>query len=444
MSGGPIDPEFVSELEKEFAPKPKGNGADLHVQSEWPTMATAAYHGLAGEVVKTISPHSEADPVALLIQFLVMAGNLIKRAPYYQVESDRHRTNLFCTLVGDSAKGRKGVSMGRIRAVVRIADESWDASRLKGGLSSGEGLISEVRDPVRKWDPKANQFEIVDPGISDKRLMVVEPEFAGLLSVAARHGNTISSLIRRAWDGDVLQTITRNAPLSATDAHVSLVGHIGAQELRSSITRTDLANGFANRFLFALIRRSKELPFGGDLPDADIQGLGQKLAEVIEKARTLGRVSMTLSARAQWKAVYSALSADQPGLLGAITARAEAQVVRLALLYALLDGSGQIDQPHLQAALAVWEYCEASAANIFGNALGDPVADEIQTALKQAGASGMSRTAIRDLFGRNKSGDRIGMALKLLVIHGRAWMEPRQTGGRLAEIWFARTEAARG
>jgi hypothetical protein len=407
-------------------------------------MDGAAYDGLAGEVVRAIEPHSEADPAALLLQFLILAGNAIGRAPYYQVESDRHHANLFCVLVGDSAKGRKGTSMSRVRAVVRVADETWNDDRLKGGLSSGEGLINEVRDPVQRWDEKESRLEMVDPGVIDKRLMVVEPEFAGALAVAERHGNTLTQLVRRAWDGDRLATMTRTSPLCATGAHISVIGHITQDELRARLTRTDMASGFANRFLFALIRRSKELPFGGDLSDSEILHLGEQVKEVVEGAKTIGRVFMTDAAKAEWRAVYGALSAAQPGLLGAITARAEAQTVRLALIYALLDGKSDIDEPHLRAALAIWEFCEASAVHIFGNALGDPIADEILRALQQASGDGMPRTAIRDLFGRHKSGDRIGAALALLMTKGRARMEPRESGGRPVETWFAMAEARHG
>jgi hypothetical protein len=52
-----------------------------------------------------------------------------------------------------------------------------------------------------------------------------------------------------------------------------------------------------------------------------------------------------------------------------------------------------------------------------------------------------TRTAIRDLFGRNRSGDRIGAALALLMTKGRARAEVRTTGGRPSEIWFAKGEA---
>jgi hypothetical protein len=200
----------------------------------------------------------------------------------------------------------------------------------------------------------------------------------------------------------------------------------------------------------------KDKPFGWPLKgrpsltvaardgERDILHLGERLKEVIEKTTTLGRVLMTDAAKTEWKAVYSELSAAQSGLLGAVTARAEAQTVRLALIYALLDGKGEIDEPHLRAALAVWEYCEASAAHIFGNALGDPIADEILRALQQTGGDGMTRTAIRDLFGRNKSGDRIGAALALLVTKGRARMVCEGLAGRPTERWFAITGARHG
>ena len=320
---------------------------------------------------------------------------------------------------------------------MKVADQGWSDDRLKGGLSSGEGLINEVRDERREWNRKEGREEIVDPGIADKRLMIVEAEFASALAVMERAGNTLSSHIRRAWDGDKLSTITRNSPLCATGAHISIVGHITIDELRARLTRTEAANGFANRFQFPLVRRSKELPFGGSLDHSVTLKFGEQLHEKIVSAQALGRVEMTQAAREQWAAVYSKLSAAQPGLLGAVVARGEAQVVRLALIYALLDSSGQIDVPHLEAALAVWEYCEASAAFVFGDLLGDPVADEIARALQHAGAQGMTRTAIRDLFGRNRSGDRISAALALLATRGRARMETRGTGGHPVELWVA-------
>ncbi|MGH9892444.1 MAG: bifunctional DNA primase/polymerase, partial [bacterium] len=123
--------------------------SDFHGDEERPeaelpgAMEPCAYHGIAGELVKAIEPHTEADPAALLVQALVAFGILIGRSPYVPVEGDRHYANLFTVLVGDTAKGRKGTSWGRVRSVFSRA-EGWPGNH--SGLSSGEGLKWHVRD----------------------------------------------------------------------------------------------------------------------------------------------------------------------------------------------------------------------------------------------------------------------------------------------------------
>jgi Protein of unknown function (DUF3987) len=384
--------------------------------------------------VRTIEPHTEADPVAILLGFIATFGNIVGNGPYYQVESDRHHANLFIVQVGASSKGRKGTADGRVKAVTKAADETWFDERMASGLSSGEGLIDAVRDEVRKWVAKEQQFEIADPGVADKRLMITEPEFAGALSAMERHGNTLSPVIRNAWDGKKLQTMTKSSPLKATGAHISIIGHITEDELRARLTKTDVANGFANRFLFCCVRRSKYLPHGG--AEVDLINLCRRVKNAVEFARPVGRVKMTNEAARAWEAAYPELSADRSGLVGAVIARSEAQVVRLALIYALLDRQDAISPQHLEAAMAVWAYCEESALRIFGDSLGDPVADDILRALRQSGANGMTRTQISNLFKRNRSTKEIDAALGMLA-KGHAKMEPEATNGRSAERWFA-------
>jgi Protein of unknown function (DUF3987) len=379
--------EIIEAAKAKRSPKPNGapgHGVTAPAEMPWPMMSRDAYYGLAGDVVEQIEPNTEADSVAILIQFLTCAGSIIGNSAYHPIEGTRHHANLFSVLVGESSKARKGTSWDRISGIVRLADDRWYCERTKGGLSSGEGFINEVRDERREWNKKDGREEIVDPGVADKRLMVIEPEFAGVLAVVERHGSTLSSLMRKAWDGGILSTMTRNSSLRATGAHISAVGHITVEELRARLTRTDTANGFANRFLFMLVRRSKVLPFGGSaLEDRVITDLGDRLKGVLEAAAPIGRVGWTTPAAEAWKTVYPQLSAGQPGLLGAVTSRAEAQCIRLALIYALLEGKSDIELQHIKAALAVWEYAEASAAHIFGASLGDNVADDIMRALQK-------------------------------------------------------------
>jgi hypothetical protein len=402
----------------------------------WPEMDKAAYYGLAGDFVRALEPHTEADPAGLLIQFLVAFGNIVGPSPYYLVENDKHRANLFAVLVGDSARGRKGTGAGRVRSLSQAADDIWSIERNASGLSSGEGLINGVRDQIKKWDTKNKCEEIIDPGIKDKRLLVTEAEFAGALAGMERSGNTLSPVIRNAWDGLPLQTLTKNSPLKATGAHISIIGHITQDELRTRLKRTDMANGFANRFLFCLVKRSRRLPYGGYVDEAALARLEERFKQAVEFAKPIGRVTMTDAAAKAWALAYEELSADRPGLLGAVTARAEAQVIRLSLVYALLDGKGEIDAVHLEAAMAVWAYCDQSAYLIFGDSLGDPVADDILAALRRSPA-GMTRTDISNLFGRHRTADQIGAALAKLLKMNLARFEEQQTAGRSIETWFA-------
>lgn len=404
-------------------------------KAPWPVIDAAALHGLAGEIVRTFEPHTESDPIAILVQVLVAFGNLVGPSPHYLVERDKHRANLFAVLVGASAKGRKGTSAGWVQELAKAADEFWDADRCASGLSSGEGVINAVRDEVGKWDAKEQREEIVDPGVKDKRLFVTEQEFAGALSVMERHGSILSPLIRNAWDGRRLQTLAKAVGQKATGHHISILGHITEPEMRKRLTQTEMANGFANRFLFCCVKRSKMLPHGGHISDADMARLAGRFREAVEHAKGRGRLWMTNDAARVWTAAYPELSAERPGLLGSVVARSEAQAIRLALIYALIDGADRIDVIHLEAAFALWDYCEQSAARIFGDSLGDPMTDEIHKAL-QRNPGGMTRTNLRDMFQRHASAQEIQASLSALAAVGKARMEKRNTGGRSSETWF--------
>lgn len=407
-----------------------------------PVLSEVALYGLAGEIVRTIEPHTESDNAALLVQFLAGFGNLINKTAYFRAEADYHYTKLFAVLVGASSKGRKGTSWGQIRNLLNRVDETFP-NCVQDGLSSGEGLIFHVRDAVSKSVPIKEkgkiidyQDEIVDEGSSEKRAFVVEPEFARVLRAMQRDGNTLSSIIRQAWDSDHLRIMTKN-PIKASEAHISIVGHITRDELLRNLDETETANGFANRFLWVFIRRSKYLPEGGNLRDSEINSLVEKLHKAVTYARITHELQRDERARQKWIEIYAKLSDGHTGLLGSVTSRAEAQVMRLACLYALLDCSEIITLEHLEAALALWKYSEDSAAYIFGNQTGNKLADAIYTALLGA-ESGLTKTQIRDLFQRNQSAHQINAALKLLIELGKVEVIEEKTEGRPREIYRAR------
>jgi hypothetical protein len=398
---------------------------------------------LAGRIVRAIEPASEADPVALLAQTLVAFGNVISRGAYCTVEADRHHGNEFCVLVGRTSKARKGTSWGHIARLFREVAEPWARERVQPGLSSGEGLIWAVRDPIKKRERQKgrqgpSRYEEVeaDPGVADKRLLALEPEFANVLKQLERQGNTLSVALRLGWDGHDLRILTKNNPAQATGAHVSQIAHITLDELRRYLTETEMANGLGNRHLWLCADRSKLLPEGGTVDASAWAALRDELTEAIRFAGQVGLVQRDGEARALWREVYGPLSEGRPGLAGALLARGEAHVLRLSLLYALLDGSRSIGVLHLRAALALWDYCRRSVYFVFGDCLGDPLADDLLRLLR-ARPAGLTRNELMDYFGRNQSSQRIGRALALLLQHRLARVEQQETGGRPAERWFA-------
>jgi hypothetical protein len=235
-------------------------------------------------------------------------------------------------------------------------------------------------------------------------------------------------------------TTVKHNPETATGAHISVVGHITIDELRSLLDRVALSNGFANRFLVALARRSSELPFPGLLDPPVAQDFANRIKTLLTTMEWR-RKEVTFSPEADelFRAEYHDLSAEKPGLFGSATSRAEAHTCRLAMIYALLDQTYTIAPPHLRAALAFWRYCEASAKFIFSDFLGEPIADDILRALRQVGREGMTRWTIYDVLGRHKSSEAIGAALALLLKHRKAQRRSsRGEGrGRPTEIWFA-------
>lgn len=217
--------------------------------------------------------------------------------------------------------------------------------------------------------------------------------------MAGREGNTLSAVLRQGWDSGNLRVLTKNSAARATGAHISIIGHITKDELLRELDSIEAGNGFGNRFLIMVAQRARVLPDGGWPHRESLEELSARLTEALEFASTAGRMDRDEAAREMWHAVYPALSADRPGLSGSLTARAEAQVLRLSMVYALMDFSTKIRAEHLEAALAMWERCEASVKFIFGDQTGDRVADPILRALRIQGS--LTQTEIRDLLGRH-------------------------------------------
>lgn len=448
LDGAAIEAEALRRLRARSKgntlPVPRGSlvetdDAPVEDVPEWPApLSAVATPTLVGEVLDLLEPHTEADRAALLAHLLVGFGSCINRAPYFAVGKTWHHTNLFALCVGPTAKGRKGTAWGEIRGIFRDIDDEWAVHRcVGGGLVSGEGLIYHCRDPL--IEKKEGKDVVTDAGVTDKRLCIVDSEYSATLRVMTRDSNTLSPVLRTAWETGDLATLAKNSPTRATAAHISIMGHVSKEELLKLTTQTDVSNGYLNRHLLFMVKRSKELPMGGTMDRDAVQDITDKLRYSVTHARSVTQMSFDREAEAQWKAGYHALSAEGPGgLLGAVLGRAEPQVLRLALIYALLEQQRTIQCRHLNAALEVWRFCAESGRFIFGDRLGDPLADRIYGLLLDAGAAGMGRTDIYNAFGKNKLAADIKAVLLRLNEQGRArQVTAHDTGGAPKQTWYA-------
>jgi hypothetical protein len=410
-------------------------------QDIWPVLDDAALHGLAGEAVHLLEPHTEADPVALLASFLAEVGTMLGRAPHLTLDGTFHPLLFWPVLVGQSSKSRKGTAGKRIERLLALADPSWTRGECRGTLSSGEGLAFAVRDNqfkeqplMEKGRPTGETVTIcVDSGVNDKRLFLVQAEFGAVLRIMAREGNSLSGVLRDAWDGLTLAPMTKANRVRATDPHIGIVGHVTKHELLRNLTDTEASNGFGNRFVWLAVRRSKELPEPSAPDESSLTALAGKVRQAILKGRALGEIGRTDSARKAWAEIYHELSSDRQGLAGTLLGRAEAHVMRLAGIYAILDEHSAIDLPHLKAALGLWQYAEHSTRLIFGDSLGDPDADTMVRAIRTAGE--LSDSDLSNLFGRHRSAGRLERAKGVILASGLAHCSTVETGGRPRMIW---------
>jgi hypothetical protein len=399
-----------------------------------------AFSGLAGDIVRAIAPQTEAAPVALLLSLLAAIGNIVGSGPHWQVGGSRHGLRVWPVLVGTTSRGRKGTAWSALIPLLALIAADWLQHCVASGLASGEGLMWSVRDAISRTEPLREGGRIVgyqevldDAGVDDKRLFVIEEEFSAPLQVMKRERNILSPVMRQAWDHGNLRTLTKNAPVTATGAHITITGHITQHELLRYLDTTEAGNGFANRFLWACVHRSQLLPSGGRLDEVVLRPLADRLGQVLATAEQIDYMARDRAAEQLWATIYAALSTEAVGLLGAITSRAEAQVMRLAAIYAVLERTAVIGTQHLLAAVALWDYLEASVEYIFGDALGNPIADAIRAELQQR--ERLTRTEMRDLFQRNVPAARIDEALQQLAAAGQARMTRHDTGGRPVEVW---------
>ena len=416
---------------------------------EWPVFSFEACPGILGEFVRLATRDSEADPAAVAITALVrfcaeIYGHAPNQGPHLYIGETVHPPRLFAVICGNSSKARKGTSRHPVtklfgREHCYLADlREWGLplpTRESGGpLSTGEGLAYHVRDESdeeRERRQRQNPNEpIREKG--DKRLMIQDEEFASGLACTKREGNTLSMGIRCFWDNGDYAPLTKNNPITVKGAHINIITHITMQELAVCLGDVQVVNGFGNRFLWICARRSKLVAMPPRMPETELAPIQRELWRLVAQAQKRGTMTMTANALQMWEGIYLEISKEHTGRAGSIINRGEAQTLRLALVYALLDGQECIDEPHLNAALAMWGYAQDSALYIFGDRSVDPLEEKLLEILKQGP---LSATDLSAAFSRNIPKERLQPLLQQLEAQQRICIRKDKSGkGRPKQI----------
>ncbi|MFE5125497.1 DnaB-like helicase N-terminal domain-containing protein [Streptomyces sp. NPDC056669] len=388
-----------------------------------PTPHPDVFCGWVGETVRELDPTSEADPVAVLVNLLSAAGAVIGRRPHLMVGNDRHPCLIWALTIGPTSSGRKGSATSTARRVLAEAlPDFFGPEHTPRGLNSGEGLIEYVKDDDSEDASRAS---------IDKRLWVLESEYAVTMSRGRREGSSLPGVLRQAWDGDSLGSMVRDS-LKATDPHIAILGHITPEEFRAKMQDSEMAGGTYNRFLPIFCHRNLILPGSRGASPELVANLAAGWRAVLADAARVDEVKFSPDAWALYcDEVYPALSEDDSvgGVIAQFTARAAPYVQRAAMVYALCDHTDTIAENHMRAAWHLLDYARASAVHLLGNVTGDPKVNKLAEAVRAAGDDGLTGEQVRRLFRKASRAERDRLAAALLDMPGYARTQ-RATGGR--------------
>ncbi|MCV2362607.1 DUF3987 domain-containing protein [Paucibacter sp. DJ1R-11] len=408
-----------------------------------PVPDPACLYGLVGEVARLGSEGTETHPIAIAGNFIAYLSCAIGRTPYFAVGNTSHHARLFFLHVGRSGRGRKGDALSlvsRIDEAVRVQRPDLAPQIHRGGLSTREGLAALIHDGYQ-----VGQQEV--PAIKDKRLWVVESEFANVLQQSKRGGNTLSAALRDCWDGVDLKPATKTNRVHASDPHVCLSGAISPVELLALVQRRDLLNGFVNRFLLAWGERTRVEAFPRRAPQKHVDAIAAKVIDVLDftrpKTKEPEAVCMTLSvsARRCYAELYGAeLNRDFGStLIDGLLERRAPMLLRVAMVFALTDQQWLIEERHLEAAKLWIRYATDSVSFVFSGSAESPSATKVRWAAERiadflaARGSASRKDLVVDCFGRHQPATVVDAAIAHLIQSsaGRVSVEtrPRATSG---------------
>lgn len=423
-----------------------------------PTLGEEAFHGPLGDWLRLLEPETEASPGPMLGHALAYIGSMIGRGAYFTVDyDDVHPPIINALIVGPTGRGRKGVAAKKARGLIDRIDPHYRLAHELKGMGSGEAVVEAIQD-VR--DVRGEEV-----GTHDKRAVLVASEFSAILKVAHRDNSLLSEVLRDLFDAETIANHTRgHGRIVATAPHIAIAAATTDAELKELLTRVELANGLANRFLYLWSPHTPKLPEGGSIDKAREGKIVARVRRAIKRAvgndplavyygegigdydhkRQGTEYHFTAEAREMWHSPdwYYALETPEgsPVVQGLLN-RGTPYVRRLALIYAVLDEASAIGPEHLLAARAVWDYSAGTVRYIFGDGVEFPLDAKVLKLLRSKVPEALNRRDLHDGLHRHITAAELDRSLQRLGSQGLiALGERRPKTGRPSQVAVATTQ----
>lgn len=367
------------------------------------SLGSAALHGLAGELAKRVADASEVDTSAALVPLLACAGAALDRGVYYQHGQVRHRPTLYAAAITGTPLVPYASCLTAIRWVVRSAERGCGAEVVRDAHIGT--LLSSDRTIVAAGPT----------GTAESIPLIAFGDLGTTFAFLARPTNKLAGILRHFWD---------------EIGGLAVVGHLAEMNLLNTLKPQAMLDA-ASYFLWFSVPPPRPAPFPLQLDDSECERFARSLGGCIKVAQSLRRIAFNTPAQELWTSEYARLLSQRSDAAGLVTSRGSAQVIRLSTIFALLDSSSEIAEPHLRAGLAVWDYCRKSAQTMFGTHTDGHLANRLLDALDEP----HTLSQLHGILHNHTSAALLRAALGHLEAAALVERKTISSRGRPAEVW---------
>jgi len=402
-------------------------------------LTSKSLHGLLGDFVDLAYPTTVACREMILYEMLPMIGVLLGANYYLPYGSDKHFPSLFSLAIGRTTDG-KGQAMHHCQQAIELIDPGWFKENMHSNPASGEGLVRMLAGRNLIINGRKN------------RVAIVNSEMSTSFNAQARKDSTLSGHLRAAYDGDRIENFRSDSKKSfaAENYILGLCGLITPKELQQVMPTIDWTNGAANRFLWSIGFKDKELGRSSKAPYFQEWALRvRKLVDLNTKLDAPIAIDYAESGRQVWDDWHYSLPAHQDDILSESQARAAANCARVANLYAQLDERRldgwpvQLEACHVEAAIEIvdrsrqsveWYLAQQTVPDSAKASYED--IQKIKTAMvskvRETGEAVLTGTEVYNLFSNRSASQRDEICLQAGFKIGARKPEH---GGKPAVIW---------